>query len=47
MYLMEYLVFNLQTYGVRHVDDPLPQMKFFSAVVQKLLAEVDGSKISD
>lgn len=40
MYLLEYTVFNLQAYGVRHVYDLMPEKKIFNDVVQTLLAEV-------
>lgn len=45
MYWLDYLVFNVRAYGVRHVYDPLPQAKNFTIVVQKLLAETNGKKI--
>lgn len=45
MYLIEYAVYNLQAYGVRHIYDSLPEKKNFTAVVQKLLAEVCATNI--
>lgn len=45
MYLLEYLIFDAQAYGVRHVYDSLPEKKNFKAVVQTLLAEINETNV--
>lgn len=45
MYMMEYVIFYLQAYGLRHVYDPMPQKKNFTTVVQTLLAEVNTTNV--
>lgn len=39
MYFLEYVIFNLQAYGVRHVYDSMPARSEFRSVVQKLRAD--------
>lgn len=45
MYLMDYLAYNLQAYGVRHRYEPMPEKTNFTAVVKALLAEISDSNI--
>lgn len=45
MYLIEYTVFNLQAYGVRHSYEPMPRAKNFTAIAQTLLAEICSTNI--